>query len=228
MAFIENPEGLHQKELFRQKNIIPQDQLSEAKLYSDRFTFIDTLPKNISFLEVGTLGGDFAVEVIKRAQPSKTTLVDPFWNTDEFSRQYGVARWDKKEDHYSFVKNRFKNTPNIEIYKGTYESFCMENKPDTFDFIYIDYEHSVKATNQAIWLSMRRLNPGGILAFNDYCQFANPYTHSDKEIKRYGVIDGINHFLRTNKDWYVYAFAFNEELASDIYLKKREGFFKSN
>ena len=61
MAFIENPEGLHQKELFRQKNIIPQDQLSEAKLYSDRFTFIDTLPKNISFLEVGTLGGYFSL-----------------------------------------------------------------------------------------------------------------------------------------------------------------------
>ena len=228
MAFIENPEELHQKELFRPKNTISQDQLSEAKLYSDRLTFIDTLPKNISFLEVGTLGGDFAVEVIKRVQPSKTTLVDQMWATDDFSRQYGAPRWDKTEDHYPFLKNRFKNTPNIEIYKGTYESFCIENQSDTFDFIYIDYEHSIKATDQAIWLSMQRLNPGGILAFNDYCQFANPYTDSDKEIKRYGVIDAINHFLRKNKDWYVYAFAFNEEMASDIYLKRREGFFKSN
>lgn len=228
MAFIENPEELHQKELFRPKNTIPQDQLLEAKLYSDRLTFIDVLPKNISFLEVGTLGGDFAIEVIKRTQPSKTILVDPFGTTDDFSRQYGGARWDKEEDHYFFVKNRFKDMPNVKIYEGTYESFCLENKSDTFDFIYIDYEHSIRATDQAIGLSMQRLNPGGIIGFNDYCQFANPNTFSDKELKRYGVVDSINYFLRNHKDWYVYAFAFNEELASDIYLKRREGFFKSN
>jgi hypothetical protein len=220
MAFIDNPEELHQKELLRPKDIIPQDQLLEAKLYSDRFTFINTLPKNISFLEVGVLAGDFAIEVIKKTLASKTMLVDPFYTTDEFAKQYKVARWDK-EDHYCFVKNRFKNMPNVEFYKGTYQSFCMENQSDTFDFIYIDYEHSIKATKEAIRLSMQRLNPGGILGFNDYCEFANPDAFLDNKVRRNGVVETINYFLRNNKDWYVYAFAFNEKLSSDIYLKKR-------
>jgi hypothetical protein len=225
MAFIDNPEELHQKELLRPKNIIPQDQLLEAKLYSDRLTFIDTLPKNISFLEVGVLAGDFAIEVIKRTLPSKTTLIDPFWTTDEFAKQYGKARWDKNEDHYSFVKNRFKNMPSVKFYKGTYKSFGIENQSDTFDFIYIDYTHSSDATNEAIGLSTQRLNPGGILGFNDYCEFANPNAFEDNRVRRNGVVGAINYFLRHNKDWYVYAFAFNEGLSSDIYLKKREGGF---
>jgi hypothetical protein len=171
-------------------------------------------------LEVGVLAGDFAIEVIKKTLASKTILVDPFNTTDEFARQYKVARWDK-EDHYRFVKNRFKNMPSVEFYKGTYQSFCMENQSDTFDFIYIDYEHSIKATNEAIRLSMQRLNPGGVLGFNDYCEFANPHAFSDNKVRRNGVVETINYFLRNNKDWYVYAFAFNEALSSDIYLKKR-------
>jgi hypothetical protein len=55
MWFVENPEILHEKESLRIKNTISQDQLTNAKLYSDRLTFIESLPKNISFLEIGTL-----------------------------------------------------------------------------------------------------------------------------------------------------------------------------
>ena len=35
-----------------------------------------------------------------------------------------------------------------------------------------------------------------------------------------GVVPAINDFLNKNPDWYVYAFALNDNLTSDIYLKK--------
>jgi len=219
MGFIENPEILHEKESSRIKNTINQDQLLDAKLYSDRLTFIESLPKNISFLEVGTLAGDFAIDVIQKTSASKAVLVDPYNIEDEFERQYGIKRWDEGKDHYPFVKNRFRNMPHVEIYAGTFKFFCI-NRSDTFDFIYIDYIDTVEAIGYAIQQSLVRLNPGGILGFNDYCRFENP-NPEDKELKKIGVINSVNYFLQKNKDWHVYAFALNEEMVSDIYLKKR-------
>jgi len=35
-----------------------------------------------------------------------------------------------------------------------------------------------------------------------------------------GVVPAINYFLRNNNDRYVYAFTLNDNLTSDIYLKK--------
>lgn len=219
MGFIENPEILHEKESSRIKNTISQDQLLDAKLYSDRLTFIKSLPKNISFLEIGTLAGDFAIDVIQKASVGKAVLVDPYLWKDDFAKQYGIKRWDEAKDHYAFVKNRFKDMPHVEIYAGTLKFFCI-NRPDTFDFIYIDYIHTSEATDYAIEQSLLRLNPGGIIGFNDYCRFENP-GEDDKEIKEIGVIDSVNNFLRRNNDWYVYAFAFNEGMTSDIYIARR-------
>lgn len=228
MGFIENPEILHEKESSRIKNVISQDQLSDAKLYSDRLTFIETLPKNISFLEVGTLGGDFAIDVIKKTSTSKAVLVDPYNIEDEFECQYKTKRWDSPKDHYPFVKNRFKDMPNVEVYAGTYKFFCI-NRSDTFDFIYIDYDHTLEETSYAIQQSVMRLNPGGIIGFNDFCNYGNApieklFNGANKEIHlvyKMAVINAVTYFLEKNKDWYVYAFALNEEMTSDIYLKKR-------
>ena len=220
MGFIKNPEEFRKIESLREKNTISQDQLLDAKLYSDRLTFIEALPKNKSFLEVGVLGGDFAIEVIEKTSPSKTVLVDPYLWEDDFARQYKIKRWDGPEDHYEFVKNRFTDIPNVEIYAETFEFFCI-NRSDTFDFIYIDYIHTLEATDYAIQNSILRLNPGGILGFNDYTRFANP-SLENTQLKEMGIIDSVNYFLRNNKDWYVYAFALNEVMCSDIYLKKRQ------
>ena len=220
MGFIKNPEKFRKIEALREKNTISQDQLLDAKLYSDRVTFIDALPKNISFLEVGVLGGDFAIEVIEKTSANKAVLVDPYLWEDDFARQYKIKRWDGAKDHYKFVKNRFTDIPNVEIYAGTFNFFCI-NRSDTFDFIYIDYIHTVETTNYAIQQSILRLNPGGILGFNDYTRFANPGLE-DTQLSEMGVIDSVNYFLKNNKDWYVYAFALNEVMCSDIYLKKRQ------
>ena len=220
MGFIKNPEEFRKIESLREKNTISQDQLLDAKLYSDRLTFIDALPKNISFLEVGVLGGDFAIEVIEKASASKAVLVDPYLWKDDFASQYKIKRWDGPEDHYEFVKNRFTDIPNVEIYAETFEFFCI-NRSDTFDFIYIDYIHTLEATDYAIQNSILRLNSGGILGFNDYTRFANP-SLENTQLKEMGIIDSVNYFLRNNKDWYVYAFALNEVMCSDIYLKKRQ------
>jgi hypothetical protein len=200
--------------------LIPQKQLENAKLYSSRYEFIKTLPKKIKFLEAGVLAGDFALEVIKACSPSKSVLVDPYEDIDWHAPEYDGPRWDGKENHFDFVCKRFsqpevKEMLGIEVVKGTYESFCMENN-ESFDFLYMDYHTSEESIAEQIKLSIPRLNKNGILGFNDY----NIYVNQTKTGEKMGVVRAINVFLIQNPEWYVHAFALNDNLTSDIYLKK--------
>jgi len=198
--------------------LINQNQLNTAKLYSTRYDFIKTLPQKISCVEAGVLAGDFALKILEHAQPSIFHLVDPFQDLDYFANEYGGTRWDFPEEHYVFVRNRFKNNSNVILNSEKFEKFAMEQEKlnNKFDFIYIDYEHTYGATKEALWLSSKILEKNGILGFNDY----NIYENNTKTGEKMGTVPAINDFLFRNPDWYVYAFAFNDNLTSDIYLKR--------
>jgi len=200
--------------------LIPQKQLENAKLYSSRYEFIKTLPKGITFLEAGVLAGDFALEVIKSCSPSKSILIDPYDEIDWHAPEYGGPRWIGKENHFDFVCKRFaqaevKEISGVEIIKGAYQSFCM-NSDESFDFLYMDYHTTEESITEQIELSITRLNKNGILGFNDY----NIYFNETKTGEKMGTVPAINRFLVQNPEWYVHAFALNDNLTSDIYLKK--------
>lgn len=195
--------------------MIPQSQLENAKLYSTRYDFIKTLSKNITFLEAGVLAGDFALNVINTCSPSKSVLIDPYETIDWHAPEYGEPRWANEKEHFPFVKKRFENIPNVNIFKGTYEEFIRVNN-DMFDFLYMDYETTYESIYSQIEMSVSRLSFDGILGFNDYNIYFNNTTTGEKM----GVVQAINEFLYKNNDWHVHAFALNDNLTSDIYLKR--------
>jgi len=198
--------------------LINQKQVDGAKLYSTRYEFIKTLPQKISCVEAGVLAGDFALKILENVEPSIFHLIDPFENLDYFANEYGGTRWDFPEDHYDFVLNRFKKNNNVVLHKERFEKFATQQIElnNKFDFIYIDYEHTYEATREALWLSSKILEKNGILGFNDY----NIYENNTKTGEKMGTVPAINDFLFRNPDWHVYAFAFNDNLTSDIYLKR--------
>lgn len=195
--------------------MIPQSQLKNAKLYSTRYDFIKTLPKNITFLEAGVLAGDFASKVIEQCNPTRSVLIDPYETIDWHAPEYEKARWNSPSEHFAFVSERFDNILGVEIFKGTYEYFSKINN-DRFDFIYMDYDTTYESILLQIEMSSNRLTQDGILGFNDYNIYFNNTTTGEKM----GVVPAINEFLYRNPDWYVHAFALNDNLTSDIYLKR--------
>lgn len=197
-------------------DLIPQNQIKDAKLFSSRYDFIKTLPKGISYLEAGILAGDFSIKVIEAINPSISYLVDTFRDNDEHALEYDKPRWQNKEEHYRFVLERFKNVNNVNIVKSTFEEFFHGNNNKKFDFIYMDYDTDLESINKQLKMGSYLLNKNGILGFNDY----NIYFNENKNGEKMGVVPAINYFLRNNNDWYVYAFALNDNLTSDIYLKK--------
>jgi len=80
----------------------------------------------------------------------------------------------------------------------------------------MDYNTDFDSVEHQLFMGNKLLADDGILGFNDY----NIYFNNTSTGEKMGVVPAINKFLRNNSDWYVYAFALNDNLTSDIYLKK--------
>lgn len=188
------------------KTIISQNQLNNAKLYSTKFEFIKHLPKNAKMLEIGTLAGDYA-ELLLNTKPTCLDLVDVFMAND----WKDLNRFNK-DGHYDFVKNRFKNNPEVSLHKG-YSHDILPTLNKKYDYIYIDANHDYDHVAKDLEYSLPLLADGGIIGFNDYI-------YDDADYIVYGVIETVCEFLDKNKDWEVIGFALQERMYADIYIKK--------
>lgn len=188
------------------KTLISQDQLNNAKLYSTKFEFIKHLPKNAHILEIGTLAGDYA-ELLLETNPLSIDLVDVF----EANDWRDLNRFDKK-GHYQFVKNRFKNHPEVSLLQG-YSHDVLPTLNKKYEYIYIDANHDYEHASQDLADALPLLAEGGIIGLNDYI-------YDDADYIVYGVIETVCEFLDKNKDWEVIGFALQERMYADIYIKK--------
>ena len=189
------------------KTLISQDQLNNAKLYSTKFEFIKHLPQNAHILEIGTLAGDYA-ELLLQTNPLSIDLVDVFRAND-----WRDLNRFTKDEHYGFVKNRFKNNPEVSLCRG-YSQNVLPTLNKKYDYIYIDANHDYEHASRDLELSLPLLAEGGIIGFNDYI-------YDDADYIVYGVIETVCEFLDKNRDWEVIGFALQERMYADIYIKKR-------
>lgn len=186
---------------------ISQDQLNNAKLFKNKEEYAKHIPKKSRVLEIGTLAGDYAEVLIKEVKPASIDLIDVF----EANDWPDCNRFDKR-GHFDFVKNRFKDVKNITYHKG-YSDKIMPNLNKKFDYIYIDANHDYEHCKNDLMNSLELLEDGGIIGFNDYI------VDQDHGVD-YGVIEVVCEFLDKNKDWEVIAFALQENMYADIYIKK--------
>ena len=202
----------------RGPDVIPQEKINGAKLYSTRYEFLKTLEKNIKYLEVGVLAGDFSEAVIKEVNPRLAALVDPFQSIDYNASEYGGARWEivRRNEHYNFVRSRFKGVACVRMYRQYFETFVITNR-QKFNFIYLDACNDYLSVRNYLEGSAEIIEDGGIIGINDYSIYENNTEATTKE--RTEVVTAVNEFIR-NTDWYVHAFALNDSLTSDIYIKK--------
>ncbi len=151
---------------------VPRPELLEGcQVLADRLDIMRRLPQNGVFAEVGTLFGDFIVDVIDIQRPSEVHLFDQ-----------------------SFVPLRQENRDRLETYgKVSYHtgdsSRLLAEFPDaTFDIVYLDADHSFGGVWKDLVQGLRVLKPDGRLVCNDY-------TNWDQiQCIPYGVYSAVNQF----------------------------------
>jgi predicted O-methyltransferase YrrM len=197
---------------------ISEEQVSKAKILPNRHSIIDILAgmnKDLRIMEVGTAAGDYAQDLVDGLKLSKLVLIDTFDNPDMMPNSEN--RYDANKN-YSFVCERFKNNPEVEVRKGKSEILLPEYIPsnivDKFDFIYLDSDHSFHNVYNELLYASQIVKPYGIIGIDDFS------TAPDDPLNPYEVMQAVTAFLEVNKEWKVRFFSFGTESLQNIYISR--------
>jgi len=143
------------------------------KLRGDRrASVLKAIPDNAICAEIGVWKGDFSERIRAAANPSALHLVDPWRFVATYpGRWYGGAAARNQDDMdriYEDVVRRFAGDPRIVVHRLDSEAAAHHLADVTFDWVYIDGDHSYEAVRKDLELWAPRIRPGGVLAGDDY------------------------------------------------------------
>lgn len=122
----------------------------------------------LRFLQVGAFTGDASLWMLRNVLTgagSTLTDVDTWQGSDE--PEHRVFDWAEVERAYDERMRGFASRGRLNKFKGTSAEF-FNTADGRYDFIYIDGDHFSGTVFSDGGQAVRLLNPGGLLAFDDY------------------------------------------------------------
>lgn len=144
---------------------LPDNVISNAKLFADREAMLAALPEGGTVAEVGVYRGDFARSIIAVCRPAKLHLIDIDLNP--LTTVGGP----------------------VETHEGDSATILDCFPQAHFDWIYIDGDHSHAGISRDLDSAHRVLKPGGFLMCNDYSNWCSA------SATPYGVARAVNEFI---------------------------------
>lgn len=149
------------------------DAFDGTRLFPDRESMLAALAKGPVGGEVGVQRGNFARYMLDTLDMEVLHLFD--LNTH-------MIREDVRSD------------PRVRIHTGASAARLRELEGVSFDWLYIDGDHSYAGVKKDITSALDRTRPGGTLIFNDYVAW------SLAEAIPYGVIPAVNEAVNEGMD----------------------------
>jgi hypothetical protein len=161
-------------------DVVPPDlseiHLRHSRLLPNRNEILPLMPKGGVCAEVGTQTGGFAKHILSVLQPQILHI---------FDLDYSLFN----HAHFRLAIEQGR----VQLHQG--DSSCrLGALPDrSFDFIYIDGDHSYAGVTRDLAQAARKIKDGGWIVCNDYT------IYSPLEKSKYGVYRAVNEFcLRQN------------------------------
>ena len=171
--------------------------MSNARVYADRYDYLNHLPKQARVAEVGVWKGEFSDHILRQCKPAQLHLFD--LNFTRFA-----------------VRDRFvaQMAAGQVVFQEGDAALTMAAMPDDyFDWMYIDAGHDYASVKADAMLGARKVKSGGLLVFNDYIFW------SHTESRPYGVVQAVNE-LCVQDGWVVKAFCLHPGMYCDIAVAK--------
>ena len=164
------------------------------KTFPNRYEMMKHLVKpGATICEIGVFTGEFA-EKLMTLQPRTLVLIDPFQGTVGS----GDADGNNMKEAFlpaEYVKLSLKAAqhPNMILLRGFSHELLPLIKPETFDAIYIDGDHSYAGVKRDLGIAWTLVKEGGWICGHDY------ETNFEKTNNRYdfGVKRAVDEFCRS-------------------------------
>lgn len=124
------------------------------------FRHVPSVP--LRALQIGTYTGDATDWLVNNREIEYLHDVDTWEGSEEVAHE--SLDFSSVEAYYD---SRFKDIKSIEKYKMTSDQFFLTNTK-RYNFIYIDGDHTALQTAIDGLNGFRHLEPGGVMAFDDY------------------------------------------------------------
>lgn len=141
-----------------------------VRLYKTRSDMLEIIPKHCNFLEIGVFAGDFAKEILEKAQPSHLYLVDIWQGTYGSGDKDGNNHYEieNMEETYLGLYQKYKYHNNVDVIRSPSVAFLKSCENNFFDAVYIDGDHTPQAVYNDLIYSYHKTKNGGIIMGHDY------------------------------------------------------------
>jgi hypothetical protein len=173
--------------------------LRHSRLVTNRNEILSLMPKGGVCAEVGSQTGAFAKHILSILQPRRLHIFDLDFSIFD-------------HDYFSLPMQQGR----VQLHKGD-SSTRLAALPDaSFDFIYIDGDHSYAGVTKDLAQAARKIKDDGWIVCNDYT------VYSPLEKSKYGVYRAVNEFCLHNNYEIIY-FGLHCWGYHDVALRKTGG-----
>lgn len=183
-------------DLFPPLPIPPAERFEGCVVLASRVEILKRLPKGGTGAELGTQEGKFAEVILDIVQPKRLHLFDL---DDKPVRSRSDTTLLRREE--------------IELHVGDSSTLLATFPDDSFDWIYIDGDHSYSGASRDIRIARTKVKPGGLLIFNDFTLW------SPTECIDYGVPHAVCELSIAFRFQFVYL-ALHPHLYNDVALRR--------
>jgi predicted O-methyltransferase YrrM len=123
--------------------------------------------RDLKFLQIGAFTGDASVWMLSNILTDPSSLLVDV-DTWQGSNEEVHAEMDFEDVYNTYKSKVIMYDYNVSSIRSKSNDFFLTEKPDTYDFIYIDGDHTASGVIDDAVQGWKLLKPNGIMAFDDY------------------------------------------------------------
>ena len=164
--------------------------------------------------EVGVREGNHLLSLLK-AEPTRMVAVD-LWQDDlvlgHNDAKYSQEQFDRCRQRVGRIAKKY---PSVEICPGLSAIVALQFADGTFDFVYIDADHTYEGVRDDLEAWWPKVKPGGVLGGHDYILRRNPHGLV------FGVVPALHEFIGRHDLRTGFHCTWPDEQPGNWFLRKR-------